>query len=216
MPTKTYFLDEARTEPLTARWGWFYRNFTLSYRDQPLTPVEAGVSLAQGGYRYELPGGRRVSAQLKRNTGLQEVELLVDGQPVPGSNTHPLERIKQGWYALLLVAVLSVTFGTVALVLDSSGTLATLGIGWPTIAEGLLFLALGWWAFSRRSAVVFYVALGLLVLDWIVTLVSLAEAGARGGFGGIFIRFVICAFVYRAARAAQELQREQEAGGMGV
>ncbi|WP_262895136.1 hypothetical protein [Hymenobacter jeongseonensis] len=37
MPKKNYYLDSARTQPITAKWGIFYQNFAVSY---------AGVALA--------------------------------------------------------------------------------------------------------------------------------------------------------------------------
>ncbi|MGI4883552.1 MAG: hypothetical protein ACRYFR_01175 [Janthinobacterium lividum] len=206
MPKKTYYLDEARTEPITVQWGMAYRNFILSYQGEPVAPAEYGPSLTEG-YRYDLPGGRRLSAQLMRNAGLQEVELLLNGQPLPGSATHPLERIKQAWYALLLVGVFSTAL-VVAAQYANIDALAPLHFGWPAVLENLLLVGLGWWGYRRHAAVAFYLALGLLVLDWVVMVVSLTQAGNFGGVGSIFLRFVICVFVFRGAQAAQALKRD--------
>ena len=86
MPTKTFYLDDARTEPLTAEWGLFYRNFTVRYAGIPLAPTNPEATIAQG-RQYHLPNGRVFSAQLKQNTYPQELELLIDSQPVPGNST---------------------------------------------------------------------------------------------------------------------------------
>ena len=94
MPKKTYYLDEARTDPLMVEWGMFYRNFTASYAGNTLTAVDPDAKIAKGRY-YPLPDGRTFSAQLKENTWPQTLELLIDGQPLPGSGTHPQEQIKQ-------------------------------------------------------------------------------------------------------------------------
>ena len=205
MATKTYYLDQARTEPITVKWGMFYRNFTLAYCGQPVLPTEQGASLTQGGYRYDLPGGRSLRAGLKRSVGMQEVELLLDGQPLSGSATHPVQRIKQAWYTLLLVGLFNILLGGVALA-TTSPVLQNFGLGWGNAVEGLLFLGLGWLGYQRRSAVLFYVAFGVLIADSVLGLVTLAQAGAHGNFGGFFLRFFICVLVFRGARAAQELR----------
>ncbi|OGX90534.1 hypothetical protein [Hymenobacter coccineus] len=209
MPKKTYYLDEARTEPITVQWGLAYRNFILSHQGEPVVPAEHGPSLTEG-YRYDLPDGRRLSAQLVRNAGLQELELLLNGQPLLGSATHPQERLKQAWYALLGVGSFSTILIVVAQFINVDA-LRPLRFGWAALLENIVLVGLGWWGYRQCSAAAFYVALGLLVVDWAVMMVNLAQAGGGGGIGSIFLRFVICAFVFRGAQAARELKREPAA-----
>ena len=72
MPTKTFYLDDARIEPLTANWGLFFRNFTVSYAGTALAPTNPEVPMAQG-RQYPLPDGRVFSARHKQNTYPQEL-----------------------------------------------------------------------------------------------------------------------------------------------
>ena len=209
MPTKTFYLNEDRTDILTTKWGFFYRNFEAFYNGQPLGPAASSDELRQG-CSYTLPDGRVFTAQLLRNQGLQEVQLLLDAQPVPGSNTHPQERIKQAWYVLLFIGSLSTVLGIAAECLTSD-FLIKLGLGWPSAVVGLLFLGFGLWGYRHRSPLAFYLALGLLVLDKLLTIgVALSEGGKGfGGFGSIFLWFFFCVAIFRGAKAASEL-REQE------
>ena len=64
MPAKTFCLDDAHTEPLTANWGLFFRNFTVSYAGTALAPTNSEAPMAQG-HQYHLPGSRVFSAQHK-------------------------------------------------------------------------------------------------------------------------------------------------------
>lgn len=201
MPTKTYYLNEARTETLTATWSLFFRRFEALYNGQSLGEVTSADELRRG-HRFALPDGRTLSAQLVRNQGMQELELLLENEPVPGSGTHPLERIKQAWYALLLVGVLNAVLGLVAVFMESAA-LRNLGLGWPSLAEGLIFLGLGWYGTTRRSAPALYAAFGLLVLDGVLVLAAAVGPGGGSGFGGIFLRFALCVLVLRGAKAAQ-------------
>ncbi len=209
MPSKTLYLDEAKTQPLHLEWGMFFRNFTANYQGIPLTPIAEGT-VNKGGLHYVLPDGRPLSISVKSGLGTQDLEVLLEEKPLAGSATHPLERIKKAWYALLFVGLISIVAGAVA-ELMSYTVLRDLGIGWSSVVEGLIFLGLGWWGYSRRSALAFYLALGLYVAEWVFSLVALAQAGGKGGVGGIFLRIFISVLLYRGARAAQELRKLPEA-----
>lgn len=206
MPTKTYYLDDAQTDAITAKWGMFFRNFEVSHNGQPLGPAASAGELGQG-LRYSLPDGRIFSAQLLRNQGLRELELLLDGRPLPGSGTHPHERIRQAWYVLLFVAVLSVGLGLVAL-FGQVEVLLQLGLGWASIVEGLIFLALGWLGYSRRSVAALAVALVLLVLDGVLSIGSAIADGHSPAAGGLITRFFFCVLVFRGLQAARQLRAE--------
>ena len=136
MPTKTYYLDENQTEILTAKWGFFYRNFEMLYNGHSLGAVP-NLNTQPHGTRYPLADGRVVTALLVRNQGLQELQLLIDKQPVPGSPTHPLERLKAAWYTLLIVGVLNIVVGLLADLLRVD-VLQQLGIGWGSAVEGVV------------------------------------------------------------------------------
>ena len=150
MPTSTFYLDDTRTEPLTATWGLFFRNFTVSHAGTPLEPTNPEASLAQG-RQYRLPDGRIFSARHKQNTYPQELELLIDGQPVPGSGTHPNQRMKQAWYVLLILGILNIGLGLVT-EFGHIEALAQLGAGWGSLVEGTAYIALGYFGYFRTSA----------------------------------------------------------------
>lgn len=207
MPTKTYYLDDARSQNLTVKWGMFYRNLEVFYQGQSLGQVPSTDALRQG-YTFQLPTGQALVAHLRRNQGLEEIELRLDGQPVPGSATHPAERLRQAWYTLLVVGGLNVLIGLVA-EFGQVALLQRLGLGWGSVVEGLLYVGLGWWGYSRVAPVAFGAALALLLLDGIMMLVASANASSgTPGLGGIFLRFVLVVLVYRGLLAARQLRAE--------
>lgn len=208
MPTKTLYLDDARIQPITATWGMFYRNFAVSYAGTALEPTNPEATIAQG-RQYRLPDGRIFSARHKQNAYPQEMELLIDGQPVPGSGTHPRERIKQAWYVLLFVGVLNLGLGLAA-ELGNVTVLLNFGLGWGSVVEGFLFLALGWLGYSRRSVPALTAALVLLVLDAVLSIGGALAAGHSAGLGGLVMRFFFCITVFRGLQAARQ-QRQEEA-----
>lgn len=211
MPTSTFYLDDARTEPLTATWGLFFRNFTVSHAGNPLEPTNPEASLAQG-RQYRLPDGRIFSAQHKQNTYPQELELLIDGQPVPGSGTHPNQRMKQAWYVLLILGILNIGLGLVT-EFGHIEALAQLGVGWGSLVEGTAYIVLGYFGYFRTSVPAFTIALVLLALDAAFSIFSAVTTNHSPALGGLLMRAYFCLVVFRAMQAARQLRREAAAAG---
>lgn len=214
MPTKTFYLDDARTEPLIADWGLFYRNFTVRYAGTALAPTNPEATIAQG-RQYHLPNGRVFSAQLKQNTYPQELELLIDGQPVPGSGTHPVERVKQAWYLLLTLGILNIALGLVA-EFGHVEILLQFGAGWGSVVEGIAYVALGYFGYFRNFVPAFTIALVLLVLDTVLSVSTAIATNHSPALGGLFMRAFFCLVVFRAIKAARQLRQEQTAAATAL
>lgn len=208
MPTKIYYLDAARTDAITAEWGFFlYRNFTVHYAGALLPAINPEAKIAQG-RQYRLPDGRIFSVQLKENNYPQALELLIDGQPVPGSSTHPQEQTKQAWYLLLVLGVLNIGLGLFT-EFGQVEVLRELGLGWGSLVEGVAFVALGWLGYYRRSGPAFTIAFVLLVLDGIVSIGSAVATSHSPALGGLFMRIFFCLIVFRGMKAARQLRDEE-------
>ncbi len=199
MPTNTFYLDDARTEAVTASWDLFFRNFRLSYQDQELGRLTSAELKA--GHEFALPDGRRLRVRLQQKFGAQGLDFQVDGRPLGGSVNDPLTQVKTAFGATMLIAVLNVGLAAAAL-LGSVEFLLNLGIGWGSLAEGLIYAGLGWLGRYRQAAWAFYVALGLLVLDGVMLL------GSGPGSGGLVLRIFLGIALYRGAAAARQLQQQ--------
>jgi hypothetical protein len=206
MPSKTYYLDSTRTDAITANWGFFYRNFTVSYAGQELMATDPDAKIAKGRH-YLLPDGRVFTAQLIENSYPQHLELLIDGRPVPGSGTDPREQVKQAWYLLLVLGVLNIGLGLLT-EFGQLEALRQLGLGWGSLVEGVAFVALGWLGYFRSSAPAFTTAFVLLVLDGIVSIGSAVATSHSPAVGGLFMRLFFCVIVFRAMKAARQLRNE--------
>ena len=198
MPTKTYYFDAVQTDGVTATWGMFFRNFRLDYQGQELgrlTPAEL-----KAGHEFTLPDGRRLLVRLQQKFGAQGLDFQIDGRPLGGTVNDPLTRIKTAFAATMLIAGLNVILSAVAM-LGQIAFLMTLGFGWGTLAEGLVYAGLGWLGKYRQAAWAFYVALGLLVLDGVMLL------GSGLGTGGLVVRIFLGSAIYRGAAAARQLRK---------
>lgn len=197
MPTKTYYFDNAQTNGVTASWGMFFRNFRLDYQGQELgrlTPAEL-----KAGHEFALPDGRRLLVRLQQKFGAQGLDFQVDGQPLGGTVNDPLTQVNTGFAAIMLIAGLNVALSAAAL-FGTVETLLTMGFGWGTLIEGVIYAGLGWLGKYRQAAWAFYVALGQLVLDGVMLL------GSGPGTGGLIVRLFLGLAIYRGAVAARQLR----------
>ncbi|SDX66826.1 hypothetical protein [Hymenobacter psychrophilus] len=203
MPAKIYYLDAARTQALKVSWKMLWRDFTVAYQGQEIGQLSSSKALKEG-VMFMLPDGRNLSAQLRSSMGQQQLELLLDGQPLPGSATDPQQQFKYGRYMLWLVAALNIGLGLLV-EFGQIDSLQELGMGYGTVGFGVLFIGLEWWARTKKSSLAFYLAIGLLVLDVLATTMMAAPREGSTGTSGWFLRFIICMVLYRAAVAAKAL-----------
>ncbi|WP_073110357.1 hypothetical protein [Hymenobacter daecheongensis] len=207
MPTKTYYLDSAEQEPITLKWGFFWKNFTISKDDETLVQV-AGRSELKKGASYTLSDGRVLSAQLRRQLNQEELELLLDGKPLQGSATHPRYRVRQALYTLLIVAGLNIGLGLVADIVNVQ-VLQKIGLGYGTVFIGLIYLGLAWWAKTKNAALPFFTAIGLMVLDVVFMFVNIGDDGRPPGTAGLFLRFLLIMLLYKGGIAARQIKGEE-------
>ncbi|GAB3635799.1 hypothetical protein GCM10027422_13890 [Hymenobacter arcticus] len=198
MPSKIYYLDAAHTDAVTASWGMFFRNFRLDYQGQELGRTATAQEL-KAGQEFVLPDGRRLQVRLQQQFGAQGLDLQLDGRPVAGTVNDPHTQVATGFAAMLFIAGLNLVLSLVVL-LGHVEVLAQLGIGWGTVLEALLYAGLAWLGKYRLSAVAFYVALGLVVLDGVVTL------GSGQASAGLVVRVFLGIAIYRAAAATRQLR----------
>ena len=198
MPTKTYYLDAARTDAVTASWGWFFRDFRLDYHGQELGRTTTAQEL-KAGREFVLPDGRRLSVRLQQKFGAQGLDFQLDDQPVAGTVNDPHTQVSTGFAAILFIAGFNVLAALVVMAIGSE-VLAQMGLGWGALVEGLLYAGLAWLGKYRLSAAAFYVALALVVLDGVFNL------GSGQPTAGIVVRVFLGIAIYRAAAAARQLR----------
>lgn len=208
MPTKTYYLDAARTDAVTASWGLFFRNFKIEHRGQLLGEVGSVQELRQG-REFPLPDGRTLVVRLQQKFGAQGLDMQLDGRPVAGTVNDPQAKVQTAFVVLLFVAGLSGVLALVA-IFGQVEFLLQLGVGWGALFEAAVYVGLAWLGKYRLKPWAFYVAGGLFVLDGVLLLASLAGTG--GGVGGsVVVRILLAIAIFRGASGAKELQAAQAA-----
>ena len=165
MPTKTFALAVNEPAHLTVTWkrGWKSTQVDLAGTRVLEFPTEKDL---KAGGDAALPDGRALHAQLITSFFGAHMELLVDGQPVPGSATDPSTQLKTACGVIFFVAGISAGLGLLAAV-AGIGFLKSMGLGWGSVVVGAIYGILGYFALKQRSRVALGAAMLLFTLDTI-------------------------------------------------
>jgi hypothetical protein len=178
MPTKTFYLDKESTEPIIINHGYNWKNLTITKDGAVIGQVENARELKKG-RSFHFAEGRVLFIQLKQKWGyIPQVEILLNGSPIPGSGTEPNTQVRQAYNLLFFITAFNVGLGVIA-ELISINFLKTLGMGYGTIVIGLFFGLFGYLVKYKLSLGALYGAIGLMILDIIFTLVYAADTGGN-------------------------------------
>jgi hypothetical protein len=196
-------IAEGGEKRLQVEWGFGFKNLKVSF-DGEIVGLAPTLQNVPGGVTMALPTGQQVSVALVKNLGQPEVHVLLDGEPVPGSASDPVQRAKVASGVTFFVGGLNVLLGLVGLA-SGSAMLENIGIGLPSIFFGTVFITLG--VFVRKASLgALWAAIILFGLDGLSSLAFVFEAGGRMPVGSIVIRILFLLIMARAIPALKELR----------
>lgn len=204
MPKATYYLDQAKTNTLKVEWKIGWNNFTITHNGQQVGEIKTLNELKEG-KSFKLGNGENISAKLNMKWGITpELELLINGNPVPGSPADPVTQVKNAHILLLVLAGLNISLGLLAM-LNIADVLQDYGVGIGTVIIGAIFLVLAFWGKQKNSATAFTIAIGLLAADMVLSLMATADSG-RAPTSAIIVRLAFCLLLANGASAAKKLK----------
>lgn len=194
MPLKTFYLDKAQTAPIVISHGFNWKNLSIT-KDGEVIGEVAHVKELRAGRSFPLSGDQELRIQLKSKWGfIQELEILLNGSPIPGSGTEPQTKLRNTYNLLLFIAGFNIILGVVAELVQVE-VLQTLGMGYGTIVVGLLFALCAYLMKFKLSLAALYGAIALLMLDIVLVLVFAGTSGSNPSTGimmkGIFIMMLL-------------------------
>lgn len=202
MKVRRYALEPGGPKRLEIRSKGSYRKVTVVFDGRVLAEDVTAKAL-KGGVSWTLPDGSRLEAKRVTNyiTGY-ELQLFRDGLPVEGSGADPMSKVKQGAWALGIVAVMSILIGALAMVTHLE-VLEAAGAGVSSIAEGVIIAALAYGTYRRFQIAAI---LGSLILG-AEALMKLAATPPRTPL----VMIILLAFTVRAWMAMRELKKAEAA-----
>ncbi|NPC70912.1 hypothetical protein HPP05_14250 [Corallococcus exiguus] len=199
-------LEAGAPKRLELTWGLFWKNFEVRFDGRPIGSAPDAAAL-KAGVEYRLPDGSTLQVKLK-----QTLSVLRDGVPVPGSDGDPEQQMRSAGNLLYFLAALNGVLGVLGMVLTND-VLEQLGMGFGAVLFGAVLGVLGVFT-HRRTRWAPAVAIGLYVLDSLLTFIDAAEAGTRPT-GGLLMRAFIIFTLYRAFKASGTPAPSAQ-GGPGV
>lgn len=176
MAKQRFALEANGPKRLEISWGMFWRNITVRLDGQVIGTVPSRKELVQG-YDIFLPETSLLTVKLERTFITQELQVLRNGYPLPGSTSDPQTRVKNAANVIFFIAGLNIVVGLIALFFQVDLLLAY-SLGIESVVTGLIYALLGFFV-KRKSLAALVVAVLLFVLDGAFVLVTTAEVGAN-------------------------------------
>lgn len=140
MPTLRYALEPNGPKRLELAWEGAYDQFTIKLDEQEIGRVPDRKALAAG-HQFPLPDGSTLMVRAAGTALANELRVLRNGQPLPGSATDPEIRLRNVYQVLYLIGGINVALGLLA----GLGVAAVTGLGFTAGSAilGVVYLGLG-------------------------------------------------------------------------
>ena len=185
MPVQTYTLDPDNPKKLQISNHAFWRGATVYLDGQEIGTVSSKQELLKGA-ELKLPDGSTLKVRLTQSLLGSELHIYRNGQPIPGSASHPETAVRNAYWALYLIGALGIVFGLVGRLLHVN-MLGSMGIADYSIGLGLLFILLGFLV-RRHSLLALYAGIVLFAADTVLGLVLTAQTGGMPDMFNIIFR----------------------------
>jgi hypothetical protein len=179
---------------------------TITHDDTVIGQIPNAKELKKG-QSFPLSDGRLLLVQLKQQAINPVLEVLLEGQPVPGSGTHPQEQVKAAEAVLWFIAGFNILLGLMTELLHLE-FLSALGLGWGAVLIGTVYLLLGYWVKKKQSLGALYVAVGFLVLYMVLTVVYASETGANP-VSGLILKIIFLTRLFSGIKALKHIRKEE-------
>lgn len=188
MPKQSFALEAGGENRLEISWKGMYKDLTVSLDGNSIGVIPNQKALSAG-QEFRSIDGSIIKVQLVSKFMSTELQVLRNGQPLPGSASDPQTKMKNAYGMVYFVAGLNLVLGLVSFLFNVE-FLQQIGIGFGSILFGLVFLALGFFV-QRKSTVALILAIVIFALDGIVGFFLAVSQGYNPGSGGIIARIFL-------------------------
>lgn len=187
MAKQSFALETGGPRRLQIGWKGMYKEVTV-WLDDTVVGVIPDQKALMKGQEFRLVDGSTLKVQLITKVYSSELQVLRNGQPLPGSGSDPNTKLKNAYLMVYFIGVLNLILGIISMLFKVQ-FLQGMGLGFGSILFGLVFLGLGYFV-QRRSSFALLVAIVLFSIDAILGLVFSASEGYNPG-GGIVARIIL-------------------------
>ncbi len=206
MPKQSYALEAGGKKRLELFWKGMFNNLNVVLDGQSIGVIPNQKALSQG-QTFELEDGTTLKVQLVRSLMATEVQVLRDGEPLPGSALDPQSRYKNAYLIVYFIAGLNLLLGVLASLFNVA-LLQQLGIGFGSILLGFVYLVLGFFV-QKKSSLALILAIVLFAADSLFGVVMTVLEGGSPGFAGLIMRVVLLIPMFQGVPAVKALKTKK-------
>ncbi len=200
-----FALEPGGEKRLQVSWKGLYKETSVYFDDQLVGTIQGQKALTTG-QDFTLIDGSTLHVQLVSKVFNTELQVLRNGQPLPGSASDPQARLKGAYTITYFIAGLNLVLGIVATLFQVE-LLLELGIGIYSILFGLIFLVLAIFV-QRKSMAALIIAIILFIGDGVLGFVFAILAGAMPSTAGLFGRIILLIPMFMGIGAIKALKKQ--------
>lgn len=211
MPKQKLAFEQGGDPRLELEWGSYMRDFCVRMDGKEIGRIDGGQRILKQPHNFTLPDGSEITIQLNQSMLIDELEVLRDGKPLPGSASNPRVKLSAGIRTTFFWGIACLLIGTVIFFTDLN-ILRILSFSQYSFIAGLLLIvsAVG---MSRRSIGYLLFAIIIYLADWIGSAMITSSLGISFGFLGtigILARALSLVPLVQSLGAIHLLQQKRE------
>ena len=206
MPKQSYPFEKDGPKRLELSWKTLWKDLTIRLDGEQIGAIPTHKELTAG-QEFTLPDSSILKVQLIDRIYATNLQLLRNGQPLPGSGSDPQSRLRTAYILLYLLAGLNLVLG-VAAELFRFDFLLAMGMGPVSIIFGLVMLVLGVFV-QRRSRLALVLAIAILAIDGLAGVALAVTQGYPPSIAGFVVRLLLIVAMFPGLGAIRELQEPE-------
>jgi hypothetical protein len=205
MKSKSYPIEKDGPKRVVISWQGVWKNINVTFDGQTVGVIPNQKALSAG-QDFQLVDGSQLQVKLVRTVFSNELRVLRNGVPLPGSGSDPGARLKAAYQMIYFIAGLNLVLGLVALFFQVE-LLLNMGIGFFSIAFGLVFLLLAFLT-QRKSRVALILAIIIFTLDGLIGIIGSIAMGNTSVVGSLFVRIILLIPMVQGVGAIKTLKKD--------
>lgn len=206
MPSRKYSLKTNEPQRLEITWKGAWKEMKVLVDSQEIGQIDDMKALRAGKDFQIKEGTLRVQFVMNFMNG--ELRVLLDGEPLPGSSSDPVERVKISYITLFFIAGLNLALGLVTEFFQIE-FLQNIGVGLFSAIFGAIFLGLGFLVMKKHSLIALWAAILLFVADGIFTLFLTIDGGNEPSTGSMVMRIILLVGMYQGLKGLKQLKEKE-------
>lgn len=190
MAEREYAIEEGEPKRIKIFWKGAYKNLSVHFDGKEIAPISNETDIEKG-YEFLLPDGSIIKAKLIHSFmgRFDEFQVLRNDKPLPGSESHPIRKLRYAYGIICFFGAAHVVFGLICVLFN----IQLLSFEHYSIPIGLMLLILGYLT-KRKSKIALGIAVTFISAEIILGLIGVIQATKYET--RVIVRILMCAGIF--------------------